>query len=118
MCQVSFEAGLQPQLFSGELHCHAAEVPRARASPSSLQASASGAAAAPAAAAGLLGSLGLSSSGSGSSLGAHGLTLEQWQTLGAADELEAESRQDGEEIIAQHPARLVLRVAFDRMDAT
>jgi len=83
VCQVSFQAGLQPQLFSGEIFCHAAEA-RA-ASPYCSQPRAS--AAAPA---GLLGGV-----------GTQGLTLEQWQTLGSEDH----AGVTDEEIIAQHPPR-------------
>lgn len=78
MCQVSFQAGLQPQLFSGEIYCHAAEA-------HSSSASAGHAAAAAAAAA--------------TGTWAQGLTLEQWQTLGGGS-----CAPDAcEEVIAQDP---------------
>lgn len=82
VCQVSLQAGLQPQLFSGEVYCHAAE---AQCSPSSQAGSA---------AAGLWG---------------QGLTLEQWQLVGGDGEA---AGPEDEEIIAQDPFRLVVGLSL------
>jgi hypothetical protein len=78
LCQVSFEAGLAPQLFSGEVYCQA------------LPASADG------------DDIG-SGQGGQAGVGAHGLTLQQWQQLRDGD-----GQPDGEadeEVFAQHPVR-------------
>jgi hypothetical protein len=79
VCQVSLQAGLQPQLFSGEIYCHAAEA-QCSSSPHSDQAGADAA-----------------------GMWAQGLTLQQWQLVDG----EAEEAED-EEIIAQDPPRLVV----------
>lgn len=78
VCQVSFQAGLQPQLFSGEIFCHSAEA--------QCSSPAAGHPAAAAATAGMW---------------AQGLTLEQWQTLCSS----GLATDTYEEIIAQDPPR-------------
>lgn len=57
VCQVSFQAGLQPQLFSGEIFCHAAEAQATSPHDSGALPGAAG-------------------------VWGQGLTLEQWQTVG------------------------------------
>jgi hypothetical protein len=64
VCQVSFQAGLQPQLFSGEIYCHAAEAQSSRED----QHAAAGA----------------------GGIWTQGLTLEQWQLLGSGEAADAE----------------------------
>jgi hypothetical protein len=64
VCQVSFQAGLQPQLFSGEIYCHAAEAQCSREDEH--------------AAAGAAGTW------------MQSLTLEQWQLLGSGAAADAE----------------------------
>jgi hypothetical protein len=57
VCQVSFQAGLQPQLFSGEIYCNAAEAQAASPQDSGALPGAAG-------------------------VWGQGLILEQWQTVG------------------------------------
>lgn len=75
VCQVSFQAGLQPQLFSGDIYCHAAEAQCSAQHEGQAAVDAAG-------------------------LWTQGLTLEQWQMLGSGAAADCD-----EEIIAEDPPR-------------